>query len=247
MYNTHRGMVPAPNSRLTELLDQLRQEFDSQSRSTGEFEHQCMCAQPRSLLLSDLPSQWQRGCLFSSYSIYVSPGSDRATPRSRNSLNCSLTDRRSYRAAPGARNDSPEGVSTGANPDQDEARVRSSLYPLPWLRSVDTNVSGAIDSYETEIRMLRHELESRGVQPVSHIAPTAHAGPQGQPPQVGHGPSNLFSGIMANPGGSGSGLVPPPAQDQPPTQHTLQQPASVAPQPPQSAFGGYPPGVGMCE
>jgi hypothetical protein len=42
MYNTHRGMVPAPNSRLTELLDQLRQEFENQSRSTGEFEHQCM-------------------------------------------------------------------------------------------------------------------------------------------------------------------------------------------------------------
>jgi hypothetical protein len=43
MYNTHRGMVPAPNSRLTELLDQLRQEFESQSRNTGEFEHQCEC------------------------------------------------------------------------------------------------------------------------------------------------------------------------------------------------------------
>jgi hypothetical protein len=43
MYNAHRGMVPAPNSRLTELLDQLRQEFESQSRNTGEFEHQCMC------------------------------------------------------------------------------------------------------------------------------------------------------------------------------------------------------------
>lgn len=41
MYNAHRGMVPAPNSRLTELLDQLRQEFENQSRSTGEFEHQC--------------------------------------------------------------------------------------------------------------------------------------------------------------------------------------------------------------
>lgn len=40
MYNAHRGMVPAPNSRLTELLEQLRQEFDNQSRSTGEFEHQ---------------------------------------------------------------------------------------------------------------------------------------------------------------------------------------------------------------
>lgn len=41
MYNAHRGMVPAPNNRLTELLEQLRQEFESQSRSTGEFEHQC--------------------------------------------------------------------------------------------------------------------------------------------------------------------------------------------------------------
>lgn len=42
MYNAHRGMVPAPNSRLTELLDQLRQEFENQSRNTGEFEHQSM-------------------------------------------------------------------------------------------------------------------------------------------------------------------------------------------------------------
>jgi hypothetical protein len=43
MYNAHRGMVPAPNSRLNELLDQLRQEFENQSRSTGEFEHQRKC------------------------------------------------------------------------------------------------------------------------------------------------------------------------------------------------------------
>ena len=42
MYNAHRGMVPAPNNRLTELLDQLRQEFDTQTMSTGEFEHQRM-------------------------------------------------------------------------------------------------------------------------------------------------------------------------------------------------------------
>ena len=42
MYNAHRGMVPPPGSRLSELLDQLRQEFENQSRSTGEFEHQCV-------------------------------------------------------------------------------------------------------------------------------------------------------------------------------------------------------------
>lgn len=41
MYNAHRGMVPAPNARLTELFDQLRQEYENQTRSTGEFEHQC--------------------------------------------------------------------------------------------------------------------------------------------------------------------------------------------------------------
>lgn len=94
--------------------------------------------------------------------------------------------------------------------------------------------------------MLRHELESRGVQTVSHIASAAHATPQGQPPQVGHGPSNLFSGIMANQGGSGPGLAPPPPQDQQPPQHTLQQPAAAQPgQPPQSSFGGYPPGAAV--
>lgn len=43
MYHAHRGMVPAPNSRLTELLEQLRQEFENQSRSTGEFEYQRLC------------------------------------------------------------------------------------------------------------------------------------------------------------------------------------------------------------
>jgi len=49
MYNAHRGMVPtAPGSRLNELLEQVRQEFENQSRSNGEFEHQCTPAVPRS-------------------------------------------------------------------------------------------------------------------------------------------------------------------------------------------------------
>lgn len=61
MYNAHRGMVPAPNSRLTELLDQLRQEFESQSRNTGEFEHQCMLpVPPDTLLLLSLCSGYLR-------------------------------------------------------------------------------------------------------------------------------------------------------------------------------------------
>lgn len=57
MYNTHRGMVPAPNSRLTELLDQLRQEFENQTRSTGEFEHQRTCV---SFLLLPVHVQFAR-------------------------------------------------------------------------------------------------------------------------------------------------------------------------------------------
>ena len=38
MYNAHRGMMSAPNSRLAELLDQVRQEFDNQQNRTGEYE-----------------------------------------------------------------------------------------------------------------------------------------------------------------------------------------------------------------
>ena len=41
MYNSHRGMVPpAPSSRLAELMDQLRAEFESQAGRAGEYEHQ---------------------------------------------------------------------------------------------------------------------------------------------------------------------------------------------------------------
>ena len=33
-------MVAAPNNRLTELLDQVRAEFDNQQNRTGEYEQQ---------------------------------------------------------------------------------------------------------------------------------------------------------------------------------------------------------------
>ncbi|CAZ81408.1 unnamed protein product [Tuber melanosporum] len=39
MYSSHRGMVPAPNSRLTELLEQVRQEFAEQQSRSSEYEH----------------------------------------------------------------------------------------------------------------------------------------------------------------------------------------------------------------
>ncbi|KAJ5972675.1 Transcriptional repressor Tup1 N-terminal [Penicillium vulpinum] len=175
MYNAHRGMVPAPNSRLTELLDQLRQEFESQSRNTGEFEHQ---------LTGQL---------------------------------------------------------------QEMEMIRQKVYQLEQAQIKIKQ------DYEAEIRMLRHELESRGVQPISsHIGgPTAthSTSSQAPPPALGHGPSNLFGGIMTNPPGSGPGLAPSLPQDQQPPQHPLQQPASVAqpgaPQPQQSSFGGYPAGAAV--
>ncbi|CRG88735.1 Transcriptional repressor rco-1 [Talaromyces islandicus] len=172
MYSTHRGMVPAPNSRLSELLEQLRQEFDNQSRSTGEFEHQ---------LTGQL---------------------------------------------------------------QEMEMIRQKVYQLE-----QTQIKMKTD-YENEIRVLRHELESRGVQTVpSHVGGPPHAGPSQAPPALGHGTNNLFGGIMANQGGSGPGLAPPPPQDQQPPQHGLQQPAPAAqqgpPQPPQSSYGAYQPGAAV--
>ncbi|KKZ60628.1 glucose repression regulatory protein TUP1 [[Emmonsia] crescens] len=171
MYNPHRGMVAAPSSRLTELLDQLRQEYENQSRSTGEFEHQ---------LTGQL---------------------------------------------------------------QEMEMIRQKVYQLEQAQIKMKQ------EYEAEIRTLRLELESRGIHiPQPHVGgPPTHAGPsQAPPPALGHGPANLFGGIMTNPGGGAPALAPPPPpqdQQQPP-QHALQQPGSGAqgpPQPQQGAFGGYQP------
>ncbi|KAK2811860.1 hypothetical protein FQN50_001898 [Emmonsiellopsis sp. PD_5] len=164
-------MVAAPNARLTELLDQLRQEYENQSRSTGEFEHQ---------LTGQL---------------------------------------------------------------QEMEMIRQKVYQLEQAQIKMKQ------EYEGEIRNLRMELESRGVHlPQSHVGgPPTHAGPsQPPPPALGHGPANLFGGIMANQGGGAPALAPPPPQDQQqPPQHSLQQPGPGAqggpPQPQQGAFGGYQP------
>lgn len=42
MYNAHRGIPPgpAPNSRLAELLEQVRAEFEAQGGRANEYEHQ---------------------------------------------------------------------------------------------------------------------------------------------------------------------------------------------------------------
>ncbi|KAL1608381.1 general transcription repressor [Paraconiothyrium brasiliense] len=74
--------------------------------------------------------------------------------------------------------------------------------------------------YEEEIARLQRELEARGGPSQSQ-----HHGPsQPPPPSIGHGPSNLFGGIMAGNNQGGPGLAPPPQE---------------APQP-----GGLPPHLG---
>ena len=95
---------------------------------------------------------------------------------------------------------------------------------------------------------MRRELEARGgpSQPV-------HTGPAQQPPPaIGHGPANLFQGIMAGATAQGGpGLAPPPEQQgaQPGMPAHIQgPPALTQPQgPPQHApFGGYgQPGPGV--
>ncbi|OCK84817.1 transcriptional repressor rco-1 [Lepidopterella palustris CBS 459.81] len=101
--------------------------------------------------------------------------------------------------------------------------------------------------YEDDIARLQRELDARGgpSQSSQH-----HGGPtQPPPPSIGHGPSNLFGGIMAGGAAQGGPGLVPPSQDQPQPQglppHMPQGPPGLnpAPGPPQHApFGGYQPG-----
>jgi glucose repression regulatory protein TUP1 len=94
--------------------------------------------------------------------------------------------------------------------------------------------------YEDDISRLRRDLEARGGPSQS-----SHTGPsQPPPPSIGHGPANLFQGIMAGATAQGGpGLAPPP-QDGPPqgVPAHIQGPPGLNPPPgpPQHApFGGY--------
>ena len=99
--------------------------------------------------------------------------------------------------------------------------------------------------YEEEIARLRHELEQRG----GPSQGPHNAQSQPPPPAIGHGPANLFQGIMAG-GQGGPGLAPPPQdqQGQPGMPGHMQGPPGLNPPPgpPQhSAFGyGQPQGPG---
>lgn len=104
--------------------------------------------------------------------------------------------------------------------------------------------------YEEEIARLTRELDARG---------GAHHGaqpPQPAPPSIGHGPRDLFGGIMSGQGGQGGpGLAPPQPQDQqqqqqqqhippPPPVPVQQMPSAQPPQQPQP-LPGYPQGSFM--
>ncbi|KAF2257501.1 transcriptional repressor rco-1 [Lojkania enalia] len=98
--------------------------------------------------------------------------------------------------------------------------------------------------YEDEIARLQRELEARGGPSQS----SQHHGPsQPPPPSIGHGPSNLFGGIMAGSANQGGpGLEPPPQQPQQQPglpAHIPQGPPGLNPAPgPPQHFGGYPAG-----
>ena len=171
MYGTqHRGL---PSNRLSELLDQVRQEFDGQSRSSEHYENQ---------------------------------------------VNGQI---------------------------QEMEMIRSKIFQLEQAQIKMKN------EYDAEVKTLRQELDNAraGGMP-SHMGnqPQYGSASQPQPPALGHGPSNLFSGIMANSGQGGPGLAPPPSQDQQPPpqqQHPLQPPipgpqqAGPPPAQPQGPFQGY--------
>lgn len=95
MYNAHRGLPPSNSSRVLDLLDQVRQEFETTSRSSGEIEHQ---STPLDFLPGDtirMRCEWQIG----------------------------LTAASSDWADPGAGDDPTKGLPAGAGPGTDETRV----------------------------------------------------------------------------------------------------------------------------
>ncbi|KAJ4303098.1 general transcription repressor [Kalmusia sp. IMI 367209] len=97
--------------------------------------------------------------------------------------------------------------------------------------------------YEDEIARLQRELEARGGPSQN----SQHHGPsQPPPPSIGHGPSNLFGGIMAGNNQGGPALAPPQQEPQhpgglpPQLGGGPQGPPGLNPAPgPPQHFGGY--------
>lgn len=130
-----------------------------------------------------------------------------------------------------------------------EAQISRHINEIEMIRTKVYNLEqshvATKQKYEDEINRLNRELEARGGQSQS----SQHHGPsQPPPPSIGHGPSNLFGGIMAGSASQGGpGLAPPPQEPQqpqgmPPHLGPQGPPGlNPAPGPPQH-FGGYQPG-----
>nr|POE65070.1 transcriptional repressor rco-1 [Quercus suber] len=130
-----------------------------------------------------------------------------------------------------------------------EAQLVQQIHEMEVVRTKVLQIQQTQDAmkakYEEQIARLQHELEQRGGSSQNpHGAPPHPPAP----PAIGHGPANLFQGIMAGGGQNGPGLAPPP-QDQsgqpgmPGHLHPQGPPGLNAPPgPPQNPFGyGQPP------
>ncbi|KAJ9628547.1 general transcription repressor [Taxawa tesnikishii (nom. ined.)] len=121
-----------------------------------------------------------------------------------------------------------------ANQLQEMELVRSKIYQLE-----QTHLQMK-QKYDEEIAHLRRELEARGGP-----SQQSHGGPsQPPPPAIGHGPANLFQGIMAGATAQGGpGLAPPPQEQQQPQGmpgHMPSGPPGLNPAPgPPPHFGNY--------
>lgn len=105
----------------------------------------------------------------------------------------------------------------------------SSRSPFPFRQSTRNLLIALVYRYEDEISRLTRELEARGGAHASH---PQNVPSQPPPPSIGHGPRDLFGGIMAGQGGQGGpGLAPPPqeAQQQQQAQQQPQHPPQIPP------------------
>ncbi|KAK1920412.1 hypothetical protein P3342_002709 [Pyrenophora teres f. teres] len=102
-----------------------------------------------------------------------------------------------------------------------EGQITRHIQEIELIRgkvySLEQSHNQMKSKYEERIAQLERELEARGGPSQN----SQHHGPsQPQPPQIGHGPSNLFGGIMAGSAAQGGpGLAPPPQE--PPQGHGM--------------------------
>ncbi|KAI5803132.1 WD40-repeat-containing domain protein [Geopyxis carbonaria] len=151
MYPSHRGMVQAP-SRLNELLDQVRSEFETSQARNGEYEHKIQ------------------------------------------------------------------------QQVQEMDVIRQTVFQLEAAHTAMKQ------KYEDEIQRLSRELEARGGAHVQQHPP--NSAPPPAPPSIGHGPRDLFGGIMSGGGQGGPGLAPPQQQDVQQPQHQIPPPTALQQQQP---------------